>query len=88
MQKAAKEAAKSRMWGGLFCAALLTLHASFAIWNHELMGKGRSTKISPVMGVVVGSIEIVFVLYLLVVYAWGGYRDLRAEGKEKSATQI
>lgn len=41
---------------------------------------------SPVTGVIVGSLEMGFVLYILIAWIWGGYRDLRAEQKEKSAT--
>jgi len=87
MRKAAKEYARRRMWAGLFGAVPFTVHASIAIWYHELISKSGAHKVPAVTGVVFGSIEMAFVLYLLVVYAWGGYRDLKAEGKEKSATR-
>jgi len=58
-----------------------------AIWNHELIGKSSSHKVSPVAGAVFGSMEMVIGLYMLFAWAWGGYRDMRAERKERG-TQI
>lgn len=79
---------KSRMWLGLFGVALLANLAYFAIGRHELIGKGSSLLVSPVMGIVVGGVEIVLAIYVLIAWAWTGFRDMRAKGKEKPVTRI
>lgn len=84
--KAAKQSPKSRMWVGLLGASMLIDLAYFAIAQHELMGR-IVIKVTPLTGAVWGGAEIAAALYLLTVVAWGGYRDLRAERKDKSATQ-
>ena len=83
-----KESPKSRMWAGLFSAALLADLAWFAISRHQLISKRMPLRVSPMTGVVVGGIEIALALYVLVAWSWSGYREMKAEGKEKSATQI
>jgi hypothetical protein len=70
-QKAAKDIRKIRIRFVAFFAALVTLHASTAIWGHILIGKNRLTKVSPTVGITVGSVEMVFVV-LLLAYAWWG----------------
>jgi hypothetical protein len=70
-QKAAKEIRKTRIRFVAFFAALVTLHASTAIWGHVLIGKNRLTTVSPTVGITIGSIEMVLVA-LLLAYAWRG----------------
>ena len=84
----AKKSSKSRMWLGLFGAALLANLAYFAIGHHELIGKGRPLIVSPVTGAVVGGIEIALAIYLLIAWTWAGFRDMRIKGKEKPVTEI
>ena len=70
------------MVAALFGATVLGFHGSNAIWNHELINTYGSHKVSPVAGVVIGSIEMVIGLYMLAAWAWGGYRDMRAGRKD------
>jgi len=73
---------QGRIWTALLFATLLGIHSSAAIWNHQLIGSSRSLKLSPVVGVVIGSIEMVIGLCMLVAWVWGGYRDMKAARKE------
>jgi hypothetical protein len=66
---------------------VLGIHGSTAIWGHELIGRYSLHKVSPAAGVAIGSIEMVIGLYMLVAWAWGGYRDMRAERKESDRSR-
>jgi len=65
------------MWAGLLGATALGIHGSTAIWGHELIGRYSLHRVSPAAGVAIGSIETVIGLYMLVAWAWGGWREIR-----------
>jgi hypothetical protein len=75
MQTADKETLKTRIRLVLFVAFLVTLHASAAIWGHQLILKNRLAEVSPMRGTIIGGLEMVFVAFLLA-YAWRGYQRL------------
>ncbi len=70
------------MWWGLFAAALLADMASFAIWRHQLVNRTRTLVVSPVVGNMVGGVEIALAVYVLIAWSWTGFRDMRADGRE------
>jgi len=75
MQTADKETLKTRIRLVLLVAALVTLHASAAIWGHQLILRNRLAEVSPTVAVIIGGLEVVFVAVLLA-YAWKGYQRL------------
>ena len=59
MQTADKETLKTRIRLVLFVAFLVTLHASAAIWGHQLILKNRLAEVSPMPGTIIGGLEMV-----------------------------
>ena len=72
---------KSRMWSGLFLAALFAYAAFFSIFRHEILGRRGSFSASPEMGFIVGGVQVAISFYFLCT-AWAGYRDSKAERRD------
>jgi hypothetical protein len=80
------ESPQSKMWSALFFAALFAFAAFFSLVRHEILGRRRSSTVSPMIGFVVGAVQMAIVVYFLFT-AWGGYQNLRAARKENASTR-
>jgi hypothetical protein len=73
----------SRMWIGLGGAAGFLCYGIAAFWFHTVSGRASSHNVTPRSGEVIGIIYFALALALLV-FAWRGYLDRKAEKKENS----
>lgn len=78
-----KDSPRTRMWSALFMAAIFAYAAFYSIFHHEILGRWRSSSnASPVIGFIVGGIQVAVVVYFLFT-AWRAYQDLKTGRKQE-----
>jgi hypothetical protein len=87
MPDSPNESPQSRMWSGLFLAALFAYAAFFSIARNEILGRRSSSTVSPMIGLAVGAVQAGIVVYFLFT-AWGAYQNLRAARDKKVSPEI